>query len=145
MIDKIVAIMNMTEKEIREHPGMMVCAFNREERILFWNKQCEAHFHIKEDELLGKRLTDLVPELESNKKWEHLRKALKGQPLYLAKEKFERKQGMYDHIFIPISDKDGNIEGALSIIIDITNLHLGNGTTKQLSLPHELLKKSLVN
>lgn len=119
MLKDIAALLNMNEDEIRDHPHLLINVFDREHRVLFWNKKCEKYFGIREDEALGKTLEDILPYTRDNKKMVYLHKALSGHPVYIADDRYERQNGVYDQVVLPLKDDEGKVFAAVNIVIDL--------------------------
>jgi PAS domain-containing protein len=51
-------MLNMTEGETRNHPHLLLNAFDQEHRVLFWNQMSEQYFGITEEEAMGKKAED---------------------------------------------------------------------------------------
>jgi len=111
----------MTESQIRFHERLLVNAFDKEHRILFWNKKCEIMFGIREEEALGEILEDLLPWTRGHEKMIYLHNALSGQPVYVADDKFDLNNNYYDQVVLPLKDNSGNVFAALNIVIDLGN------------------------
>jgi PAS domain S-box-containing protein len=116
MLPHITRLMNLTEDEIRNHPELLVNAFDHEHRILFWNAHCESLFGIKEQDALGKKLEDLVPGARDNNKMIHLEKALSGESVYIDNDKYEKKDGRYTQIVLPLKNNSGRVVAAVNIV-----------------------------
>jgi PAS domain S-box-containing protein len=120
MLKKIASILNMTEDEIRNHPHLLIYAFDHQQHVLFCNKKSEQYFGISEEEAMGKKLEDLFPNINSNKKMNPLEKALSGFPVYVADDKYDKKEGYYDQVLLPVKDSNGSILAALNVVVDLT-------------------------
>lgn len=119
MVRDIASLMNMTEDEVRNHPHLLINAFDHDHRVLFWNRQCEKYFGIREEDALGKKLEDIVLHSRNNKKMEYLDKALSGQPVYVA-GKYDIRRGSYDQTVLPMKNNDGKVIAAVNIVVDIS-------------------------
>jgi len=117
----------MTEDEIRFHRRLLVNVFDRDHRILFWNKKCEMLFNICEQEALGKTLEELLPWTQGHDKMAYLHNALSGQPVYVADEKYEQNDNYYDQVVLPLKDIKGNVFAALPEIVSGKNFGLATG------------------
>lgn len=131
MLKDIAMMMNMTEDEVRNHPHLLINAFDHDHRVLFWNCQCEKYFGIKEKDALGKKVEDIVLHSRNNKKMEYLDKALSGQPVYVA-DSYDIRRGSYDQAVLPIKADDGKVIAAVNIVVDVG-----------MSLPGESLLKDV--
>jgi PAS domain S-box-containing protein len=111
--------MNLTEREIMNHPDLMVNVFDFEHRVLYWNKRCEAFFGIPETQALGKRFEDLVPQARNHPNMIYLDKALAGETNIVELTPYQRKEGAYTQIFFPLTNYKNEV-AAVSIARDIT-------------------------
>lgn len=126
MLKDIAALLNMNEDEIRDHPHLLINVFDREHRVLFWNQRCEKYFGIREEEALGKTLEDLIPYTRNNKKMVYLEKALSGRPVYIADDRYDKQNGVYDQVVLPLKDEEGEVFAAVNIVIDLAVMKSGN-------------------
>jgi PAS domain S-box-containing protein len=117
----ITGIMGMTIEEIRFHSRLLVNAFDQQHRVLFWNKKCEALFGISEEAALGRQLEDLLPWTRHHEKIIYLNNALRGEPIYIADDKYDINNNYYDQVVLPLKDNNGDIFAALNIVIDQVN------------------------
>lgn len=127
MLKNIAAVLNMTEDEIRNHPHLLVNAFDQDHRVLFWNQRCEDYFGVSAEEAMGKKLEELFPSIQNNKKMNHLERALSGFPVYIADDKYDRKEGYYDQVVLPLKDADGKVIAAMNVVIDLTFAKIRKG------------------
>ena len=116
MLPHITRLMNLTENEIKNHPELLVNAFDHEHRVLFWNAHCEILFGIKEQDALGKKLEDLVPGSRDHNKMIYLEKALSGESVYIDNDKYEKKNDYYTQIVLPLKNSRGQVVGAVNIV-----------------------------
>jgi PAS domain S-box-containing protein len=116
MLPHITRLMKLSEDEIKNHPELLVNAFDHEHRVLFWNAHCETLFGIKEQDALGKKLEDLVPGARDNNKMIYLEKALSGESVYIDNDKYEKKDGRYTQIVLPLKNKRGQVVAAVNIV-----------------------------
>lgn len=123
-LEAIYARLNMTADEIRQHPQLLINAFDRDWRVLIWNQQCIDYFGISEEQALGKKLTELLPGVEKSERMILLQKALSGQLIHVINDRLERTGGHYEQRVIPIRDKAHRVIAALNIV------QLKNGQNK---------------
>jgi len=127
MLPHITRLMNLTEDEIRNHPELLVNAFDHQHRVLFWNSHCERLFGIKEEEALGKKLEDLVPGITGNDKMIYLQRALCGESVYIDEDRYEKRNGHYAQIVLPLKNKKGKVIAAVNIVRTLpTDVQLQN-------------------
>lgn len=98
-----------------------IMAFDRELKIMVWNKACEQLSKISRDKILGKHLLEQFPKMKENKKLlEGIHKTLDGNTVYLPSEDGIYNDGYFDVHFIPIRNEHDQVYSVLSIIRDIS-------------------------
>ena len=122
MLPHVTRLMNLTEDEIKNHPELLVNAFDHQHRVLFWNSHCEKMFGISEEQALGKKLEDLIPGAEDNYKMIYLEKALSGESVYIADDRYERRNGHYSQIVLPLKNNNGKVVAAVNIVRPLSSI-----------------------
>ena len=116
ILQKICSLLNLSKKEIDEHPFLLINAFDRAHHIVVWNGKCETYFGIQKERALGKRLEDILPETANNPKMIYLEKALNGEEIFVPVEDYERSRGSYIQRVIPIRSDEGDVIAALNLV-----------------------------
>jgi PAS domain-containing protein len=119
MIEYISAVMSITAEEVINHPIFLVNAFDQHHRVLFWNKKCEQYFSISPEQAINEILEDLVPHARNNPKMKLLDKALSGKTVFVAEDKYDRKDGLYTQIVLPLKNESGEVVAAVNIVSDV--------------------------
>ena len=110
--------LHLSTEEAQNTKDVLINALDQEHRILFWNKKAEEYFGIDKNSAIGHRLEDIIPSTRTNEKMMHLRRALAGTPVHIAKDRYERTYGYYEQWILPVK-KEGIIVAALNIVRDI--------------------------
>ena len=98
------------------HPELLINALDEEHRVLFWNKKCEEYFGIRDDHAMGRILEELIPATRNNPNMRHLDTALSGKTVFVAKNKYDRKNAHYSQILLPVTDGGGKVVAAINIV-----------------------------
>ena len=53
--------LHLTHEDAENHPEILINAFDKEHRIVFWNKRAEIYFGINKPAAIGKKLEALIP------------------------------------------------------------------------------------
>jgi len=122
MLACIARALNLTEEEVLDHPELLINAFDDEHRVLFWNKKCEEYFGISECEALGNLLEDVVPHARDNPKMKILESALLGKTVFVADNKYDKKNARYTQIVLPLKDSSGKVVAAVNIVRTIKHI-----------------------
>lgn len=104
-----------------EHSFNQVVGYDRDLRIVLWNKSAEEWFNVSKQDAIGKSITELFPSLKTDKRLDYLRRALEGEEFYLTGEKGTLRDAYYKQKILPWRDGEGHIVGALVIAQDHTS------------------------
>lgn len=139
-VKEIAALINLSEDEIRFNRHLLINAFDPDHRVLFWNARCEEYFGISEEKAIGKKIEDLIPHARDNKKLVYLKRALSGEPVYVAGENYDIKDGQYDQVVLPVKDADGKVIAAVNIVIDLGFFKINEASRMLVPIgpPHDL-------
>ena len=99
----------------------LVAVFDTEMRYLMMNKKTMESY-TNSDELLGKKLLDVFPQLENSDMHINLQKALTGEHVYLPRYRSKVIPRWFENYFIPLRDLDNQVYGVMTIAHDITNI-----------------------
>ncbi|AHM62747.1 sensor histidine kinase response regulator, Cache_1, HAMP, PAS, PAS, PAS, PAS and PAS domain-containing [Flammeovirgaceae bacterium 311] len=138
------------EKELSENiinnctDGIM--AFDSEQRIIVWNKSLEQRYEKKKEDVIGKKLFEVYPDLKDSQLEKNLAKALGGERIFIEEQPNLYRHGWYEAYLIPLLDKSQLPYGAVSIVHDITQwkdsqLKLKEQHEEILASNEELLEK----
>jgi PAS domain S-box-containing protein len=117
MLRYITGLLNMTEDEIVNHPDLLVNVFDHDHYILFWNKQCEQLFGVREEQALGKKLEDIIPFTPNSSKMKRLEEAPSGETVYIEDDKIDHNDDYYySQVVLPIKNSMGKVIAALNIV-----------------------------
>jgi PAS domain-containing protein len=116
MLSSIARLLDISEQQVMDHPDLLINAFDREHRILFWNKRCEEYFDIKSDQAIGQILEDLIPSTRNHPKMKCLERAFSGKTVLVANDKYDRKNARYSQIVLPLKDDNGNVIAVINLV-----------------------------
>ena len=116
MLSAIASVLSLTEDEVIYHPDLLINAFDDEHRILFWNKNCEEYFGIPDDHAIGTILEELFPYTREHPKMKYLETAFGGKTVFVADAKYDRKNGRYSQVLLPLKDGDGKVQAVINLV-----------------------------
>jgi PAS domain S-box-containing protein len=116
MLSSIARLLNISEHQVMHHPDLLINAFDAEHRILFWNKNCEKYFGITSHQALGQILEYLIPNTRNHPNMKCLEKAFAGKTVLVADEKYDRKNGRYSQILLPLKDNDDHVVAVINLV-----------------------------
>jgi len=116
MLGKLKRIMNLSGDEIINHPALLVNVFDHQHHVLFWNKKCEEFFGIKEEEALGKRFDDLLPDPQNNQRMARLDEALSGKYIFITDDKYDYKNYYFTQLVLPLKNQKEEVIAAVNIV-----------------------------
>ena len=101
-----------------------IIVLDRNMNYLYWNKRAEKYYNILKEEVLGRNILDVSPNLINDPTYTEFRRALKGETVHItATENLEAHRGYFETYLIPIQDKKGEVESVLWIVHDLSNEH----------------------
>ena len=112
--------------------------------IILWNNRCEEGYSIKKSEALNNNFFDVLPALKEEKTLVQFAQVLKGQSLIEYAERVAGLKGFFDHFMIPVKSGDGEVNGILHLIHDVTNeQNMQSRLTERLNIIEGLLESSV--
>ncbi|AHM61190.1 PAS domain-containing protein [Flammeovirgaceae bacterium 311] len=121
---------SIQKEELRNHNDFLsslvsssedaIMAFDPELKLTEWNISSEKMFGATRKSVLGTDIVEAFPKLKNSVYIKSLKQALKGERAQLIRQPYVNRPGWYDAVLMPLHDKNGNINGALSIIHDVT-------------------------
>jgi PAS domain S-box-containing protein len=98
----------------------LIGVYDKELRILGFNKACEDFFHVKKEEVIGKVLTEYFPSTKGGQGERDLLRAMKGETIHNTVYHSPVSGKYYENFISPLKDASGEIYGAVAIAHDIT-------------------------
>ncbi|HEX4372889.1 MAG TPA: PAS domain-containing protein, partial [Puia sp.] len=99
-----------------------VMAINAEQKLIAWNKTSENISGIKKEELIGKNLMEIFPQLQQDAEIiSAIENAMKGRTSFVPSKPGSFNRNFYENHFIPLKDKDENILGVMNIMHDVSH------------------------
>ena len=120
----------------------LIAVFDTECRYVVVNKVANELYKINREELIGKRVFDIFPKLKNSDLMNDLTKALEGQMVHNAS--YKSLSGRYfENFFIPLKDKNDNVDRVLVIGHDISAILQANEKLKSLNTELEKSNRDL--
>jgi len=99
-----------------------VSVLDKDLRYITVNKKFEEAMRLRRDEIEGKHLVEIAPNVKGTIQYESILKALNGETVYLDKRQaIGRPEYFVDTYFIPLVQK-GKIEGVIIMARDVTEI-----------------------
>jgi PAS domain S-box-containing protein len=99
-----------------------VMAFDPELNIIAWNKTSQILTGLRKENILGRNVLDIFPELKDCKaSMDAIKSALKGYKVFVPGEKGPREGGYYENHYIPLKDAENRVSGVLNIKHDVAH------------------------
>ncbi|MEO8210449.1 MAG: ATP-binding protein [bacterium] len=118
----------------------LVAVFDINLNYIMLNKRADDFYKIKRENIVGRNILDVFPELKESEMLIALNKALKGEYVHNAKYKSPVLNRSFENYYIPLKDKEEVVYGILTIGHDITNILEAN--EKLETLNSELIKSN---
>src|SRR5580698_7583701 len=99
-----------------------VMAIDKEWKLIAWNKTSENISGLKREEVVGKLLIEVFPQLKDDEAIiSAIEKAMDGKTCFLPAESGSFNKNFYESHFIPLKDKDENVLGVISIMHEVSH------------------------
>jgi PAS domain S-box-containing protein len=117
----------------------IIAVFDKELRYLTLNKTGEQMYRRKREEMIGKNILEIFPNLRDSEMVTNLQKAFSGQFVHHDAYKSPITDRYLENFFIPLKDNEGNTDRVLAIGHDITSIMQA---TEKLQLVNVELERS---
>ena len=104
----------------------LIAVFDTELKYVTLNKQGEETYKISQDEIIGRYVADVFPQTLQSGMVDDLKRALKGEFVRHVNYKSGVTERHYENFYIPLKDKDGNVNRIVTIAHDITDIMQAN-------------------
>jgi PAS domain S-box-containing protein len=99
-----------------------VMAFDTNLNIIAWNKTSQVLTGLRKENILGRNILEVFPELQESKaSMDAIKNALKGYKVFVPGEKGPREGGYYENHYIPLKDAAERVSGVLNIKHDVAH------------------------
>jgi PAS domain S-box-containing protein len=114
-------------------------AINNQWEIISWNKTSEIISGIKKEEVIGKNLVEVFPQLQDDTEMMHaFTLAFQGKKTFLPSKPDVFNRSFYENHFIPLFNDDNHIIGVMNIMHDVSHRIKAERKLEQL---HHALKE----
>ncbi|MDQ3141931.1 MAG: PAS domain S-box protein [Bacteroidota bacterium] len=115
----------------------LICVYDLDTRIIYYGKTCEKLFGKRSDEVIGKKLLDVFPQMKDSKAHHDLLKAIDGKTIQNAGYYSPVWQRYFENYLIPLKTPENKIYAVLTIAHDNTEKVLASEKLKQTNLALE--------
>lgn len=115
-----LAIEKSFAESLIDNSPQFIMAYDKQMLLNVWNTKSEQFSGLLKKDVIGKNVFDLFPDYKKATWAASIEKALKGRTVHLPKVEFLNGEGWGESFLIPLKDKDGSVNGILSITNDIT-------------------------
>ena len=92
--------------------------------IFACNKHCEKVHGVKRNEVIGKNIFQVFPQLKTSEMIEHMRNAYQGKTVEVKGAKSVLAKGYHDLLIRPLKNNDDQMIGVLMMFHDVSQQHL---------------------
>lgn len=121
----------------------VIAVFDKELRYLTLNKTGEQMYRRKREEMIGKNIVEIFPNLRDSEMVTNLQKAFTGQFIHHDAYKSLITDRYFENFFIPLKDNAGNTDRVLAIGHDITSIMYANEKLKLVNAELERSNREL--
>jgi PAS domain S-box-containing protein len=111
-----------------------ISVYDKDLKIIAWNKRSEEETGIKKEAIIGKKLWEVFPKItEDEEVYKAHITALKGEHIYLPAKKSIYNHRYYEDFFIPLKDAQGDTYSVVNVMHDVSDLIYRNNELKELN------------
>lgn len=99
-----------------------IIAFDKEMKIIAWNKNMELHYGHSKEEVLYKNLFTIFPEFEEEREGGILKDVFKGKASFIGERAYKFRKGYYQAHIVGYKGEGESVVGAIIILQDITEM-----------------------
>jgi len=118
----------------------LVAVFDTRLHYIMLNKRADDYYNISRDNIIGRNILDVFPQMKNTALHTDLQRALAGEYIHDNKYRSPVIHRTFENFYIPLKDADDKIYGVLLIGHDITNLMRANEQLENLNT--ELVKSN---
>ncbi|HZF63907.1 MAG TPA: PAS domain S-box protein [Chitinophagaceae bacterium] len=96
-----------------------IIALDKNMNYLLWNKQCEKHFGILKEEVIGKNILEVFPPSISLT-YDHFKKALKGESIRIDAADSSSEDYSFETFLLPVKNDRDQVTAVLWIMHDLS-------------------------
>lgn len=121
----------------------LIAVFNRQLEYVILNKQADAVYRRRREDMVGKSILHVFPYLKGTAMVINLEKAFEGEFVHQDVYKSLASDRYFENFFIPLKDQKGHTDRVLVIGHDITKIMLANHKLKNLNTELEKSNRDL--
>ncbi|HYO21593.1 MAG TPA: PAS domain-containing protein, partial [Flavisolibacter sp.] len=95
-----------------------IIALDRNMNYIYWNRKAEEYYRLTKEEVLGKNILDVFPQMVNDPSYVEIRRALKGETIHLAAD--PRNEKYFETYLVPIKGERGEVTTLLWVAHDLT-------------------------
>jgi PAS domain S-box-containing protein len=99
-----------------------IIVFDRDLKVVEWNKILELHYNIKKEEAIGNVLYKVYPEFDKSADGSFLHEVLRGGNIYLKDRNYKTRKGYFEASISPFFNDEQEVIGGIITIRDITEI-----------------------
>jgi PAS domain S-box-containing protein len=101
-----------------------IIVLDRNMNYIYWNKRSEEYYGLRREEVVGRNVLEVFPNVRDEPTYDDFRKALQGATVYLP-ARADEQQGAYNEVYLlPIKNDRGEVSSVLWITHDLSNEYL---------------------
>ncbi|HYC30279.1 MAG TPA: PAS domain S-box protein, partial [Chitinophagaceae bacterium] len=96
-----------------------IIALDKDLYIQVWNKQCEKHYGLTKEQVLGKNVLEVFPKFKAELLYQHCLRALEGEMVHVPTDE-GGPRGYQESYFVPLKNEQHEVTGILWVMHDLT-------------------------
>ena len=97
-----------------------IVVLDRFMNYLYWNKKAEEYYSISKERVIGKNILEVFPAFRNDPSYQHFRKVLGGETVYLPASVNEDTEEYFETYLVPVKGESGEVNAVLWIVHDLS-------------------------
>lgn len=112
--------------------------------VIGWNKSCERIYSRQRDEVIGRNIFDVFPQIRTQTVMDRFKRALGGETIHVPVQPSAEAPGYQELFMVPFRDEQGAVMGVLHVLHDVTmQQQLQEELSTRLQFIEKLLESSV--
>lgn len=121
----------------------LIAVFDKDLNYLILNKYAAEVFNRRREEIIGKNILNVFPQMAGKPFLHNLQRALNGEFIHVEAYPSQLADAYFENFFIPLRDNENNVDRVLLIGHDITSVMKANEKLRQLNSELEKSNREL--
>ncbi|MEI6945966.1 PAS domain S-box protein [Paraflavisolibacter sp. H34] len=98
-----------------------IVVLDRNMNYVYWNRKSEEYYGLKKEQVIGKNILEVFPQLLSDPSYTEFRRALRGETVHVSAEQAQQDGCCFETWLVPVKNEKEEVSAVLWITHDFTS------------------------